>query len=88
MVHPSFLIAPGFALSFFALRIAKNVGPGAFLLALVLLGLLAVVQPLIQFGLIYWREKPSSPWAAWTISFFVALLPVVAAIVAGSFDFA
>jgi hypothetical protein len=88
VVHPSFLIAPTIAISFLALCTAKNVGPGAFLLSLVLLGLLAVAQPLIQFGLINWREKPCTPWTARTISFFAALSPVVAAIVVGSFNFA
>jgi hypothetical protein len=87
VIHRSFFIGPGLSLSFLALCFAKNVGPGAFFLSLALVAALAIGQPLIQFGLMHWLERPVRPWVAWAISFFAALALVTIAVVTGAFNF-
>ena len=87
MIHRSLLIGPVLSGSFFAFCIAKNAGPGAFFLSLVLLAMLAIAQPTIQFGLMNWLRNPIRAWKAWMVSLTAIFTPIVLAVLMGSFDF-
>lgn len=87
MPHRSFFIGPALSLSLFGLAVVANVGAGMAFLALALVVAFAVAQPLIQFFMMNMLEVPMKPWRAWSISFVGVLVPVVAAVLAGTFNF-
>ena len=74
-------------MSFLALCAVANAGAGVATLAIVLVGALAILQPIIQFGIICLREQPTKPWTAWAISLSITFVPVVVATVMGTFNF-